>query len=121
MCICRLTQTQDTSFNTIAARSNLPTFGHTRPRLVVTGEARRGGGGEGDEAHLKKKEAAVDEAGEGDALGAGSPAAWLELLSRQGVRVVVVAVVVLRATAVTALARASEAEPSLSASPIEPC
>lgn len=34
---------------------------------------------------------------------------------------VVVAVVVLRATAVTALAGASEAEPSLSASPIEPC
>lgn len=79
----------------------------------------RGGGGAG--AHLKKKEAAADEGGEEEeALGGGSPG-WLEVLSLQGVRVVVVAVVVLRATAVTALAAASEDEPSLSPAPVGPC
>lgn len=108
-------QTLDTSFNTIAARSYRPNF------LAAgdSGSVARGGGVQ-EEPYLKKNEAAAEEGGDGDALGAGSPVAWLELLSRQGVRVVVVAAV-LRATAVTALVIASGAEPSLSASPIEPC
>lgn len=64
-----------------------------------------------------KKEAAADEEGEGEvdalATGAGSPG-WLELLSRQGVRVLLVLLLLV----VTAVIGASAT--SLSASPIKP-
>lgn len=65
-----------------------------------------------------KKEAAADEEGEGDVevlvTGAGSPG-WLQLLSRQGVRVLLLLLVV-----VMLVTGASEAVTSLSASPIKP-
>lgn len=62
-----------------------------------------------------KKEAAADEEGEVDAavMGAGS-AAWLEPLSRQGARVLLLVVFVMVVT------EASEAVTSLSESPIKP-
>lgn len=67
-----------------------------------------------------KKEAAADEEGvaEVDVLvtGAGSPG-WLELLSRQGVRVLLLMLVLV----VMVVTGASEAVTSLSASPIKPC
>lgn len=68
-----------------------------------------------------KNEAAADEEGEvlvvvvTVATGAGSPG-WLELLSRQGVKVLLLLVVM----AVMVLTGASEAVSSLSASPIKP-
>lgn len=66
-----------------------------------------------------KKEAAADEEGEGEVdvlvMGAGSPG-WLELLSRQGVKVLLLLLLVLVVMVVT---RASEAGTSLSASPIK--
>lgn len=67
-----------------------------------------------------KKEAAADEEGEGEGdapvMGAGSPC-WLELLSRQGVRVLLLMLLVLVVMVVTG---ASEAVTSTSASPIKP-
>lgn len=64
-----------------------------------------------------KKEAAADELGEGEVdvlvTGAGSPG-WLELLSRQGVRLLLLVLVVM------VLTGASKAVTSLSASPIKP-
>lgn len=66
-----------------------------------------------------KKEAAADELGEGEVdvlvTGAGSPG-WLELLSRQGVRVLLLLLVLV----VMVLTGASKAVTSLSASPIKP-
>lgn len=70
-----------------------------------------------------KNEAAADEEGEGEVLvvvvtaatGVGSPD-WLELLSRQGVEVLLLLVVM----AVMVLTGASEAVSSLSASPVKP-
>lgn len=63
-----------------------------------------------------KKEAAADEEGEGEVdvlvTGAGSPG-WLEPLSRQGVRVLLLLLVMV-------VTGASEAATSLSASPIKP-
>lgn len=68
-----------------------------------------------------KKEAAADEEGEGevDALvtGAGSPA-WLELLSRLGVRVLLL--LLLLEVLVMVVTGASKAVTSLPASPIKP-
>lgn len=63
-----------------------------------------------------KKEAAADEEGKVDAavMGAGS-AAWLEPLSRQGARVLLLVVVF-----VMVVTEASEAVTSLSESPIKP-
>lgn len=67
-----------------------------------------------------KKEAAADELGEGEVdvlvTGAGSPG-WLELLSRQGVRMLLLLLLVL---VVMVLTGASKAVTSLSASPIKP-
>lgn len=71
-----------------------------------------------------KNEAAADEEGEGEVLvvvvtaatGAGSPG-WLELLSWQGVKVLLLLLVVM---AVMVLTGASEAVSSLSASPVKP-
>lgn len=67
-----------------------------------------------------KKEAAADEEGEGEvdalATGAGSPG-WLELLSRQGVRVLPLLLLVLVVMVVTGV---SKVVTSLSASPIKP-
>lgn len=69
----------------------------------------------GEGAYLMKKEAAAEEEGEGEVdvavTGAGSPG-WLELLSRQGVRVLLLVVMVVTG--------ASKAVTSLSASPIKP-
>lgn len=70
-----------------------------------------------------KNEAAADEEGEGEVLvvevtaatGVGSPD-WLQLLSRQGVKVLLLLVVM----AVMVLTGASEAVSSLSASPAKP-
>lgn len=66
-----------------------------------------------------KKEAAADELGEGEVdvlvTGAGSPG-WLELLSRQGVRLLLLLLVLV----VMVLTGASKAVTSLSASPIKP-
>lgn len=66
-----------------------------------------------------KKEAAADEEGEGEVdvfvTGAGSPG-WLELLSRQGVRVLLLLLVLV----VMVATGASDAVTSLSASPIKP-
>lgn len=61
-----------------------------------------------------KKEAAADEEVDVLATGAGSPG-WLELLSRQGVRVLLLVLPV-----VMVVTWASEAVTSLSASPIKP-
>lgn len=65
-----------------------------------------------------KKEAAADEEGEGEVdvlvTGAGSPA-WLELLSRLGVRVLLLLEVL-----VMVVTGASKAVTSLPASPIKP-
>lgn len=71
-----------------------------------------------------KNEAAADEEGEGEVLvvvvtaatGVGSPG-WLELLSRQGVKVLLLLLVVM---AVMVPTGASEAVSSLSASPVKP-
>lgn len=72
-----------------------------------------------------KNEAAADEEGEGEVLavvvtaatGAGSPG-WLELLRRQGVKVLLLLLLVV--TAVMVLTGASEAVSSPSASPVKP-
>lgn len=67
-----------------------------------------------------KKEAAADDEGEGEedalVMGDGSPG-WLELLSRQGVKMLLLVVVVVVVMVVTG---ASKAVTSLSVSPISP-
>lgn len=73
----------------------------------------------GGVAYLMKKEAAADEEGEAEvdvlAMGSGSPG-WLELLSRQGVSVLLLLLVLV----VMVVIGASKAVTSLSASPIKP-
>lgn len=69
-------------------------------------------------AYLMKNEAAADEDAELDVLGTGAASpGWLELPSRQGVRVPAVMVAVMVAVVVTG---ASEAATSVSASPVKP-
>lgn len=70
-------------------------------------------------AYLMKNEAAADEDAELDVLGTGAASpGWLELPSRQGVRVPAVMVAVM--VAVVVVTGASEAATSVSASPVKP-
>ena len=79
-----------------------------------------GGGVGGGGAYLMKKEAAVDEEGEGEAevtvAVAGSPG-WLELPSRQGVRVLLLLLVVVVVMLVTG---ASDAVTTMTGSAVKP-